>query len=216
MLYFGLQKPVLFKSYFGANVLIMIFINLAYGFSRSGIDNSAHIGGLIGGFLATGAVSTSDKTKWYLNRFIYIAVTLAVVVSSLLYGFGNQESKVTLKVNEMQKFIDKEQWTEVVEKAQDILELGPKKETNSVYAYWGLIWGQIYTGKLDEAVKSSKKLTEIAPREGHYLSGVVYLYLGMYQESRNEISEAKELKPDHLELDDKLLKMDEALKSVGY
>ncbi len=216
LLYFGLQKPALFRAYFGANVLVMIFINLVYGFSRSGIDNSAHIGGLIGGFLATGAVSTSDRTKWYLNRFVYIAVTVAVVVSSLLYGFGNQESKITLKVSEMQKLIEKEQWTEVIEEAQDILELEPKREYNNVRAYWGLVWGQIYTGKLDEAVKNSKKLTEIAPREGHYLSGVVYLYLGMYKDSRNEISEAEKLKPDHLELDEALKKIDEALKSIGY
>jgi len=216
LLYFGLQKPALFRAYFGANVLLMIFINLAYGFSRSGIDNSAHIGGLIGGFLATGAVSTSEKAKWYLNRFIYIAVTLVVVISSLLYGFGNQESKITLKVNEMQKLLDKEQWTEVIETAEDILELKPKKESNSVSAYWGLIWGQISTNKYDEALKNSKKMIDIAPREGHYLSGVVYLYLGMYQDSRNEVSEAKKLKQEHLVLDEALKKIDEALKSVGY
>jgi len=45
----------------GMNILIIIIYNLAYGFSRSGIDNSAHIGGLIGGYLLALIVGLRKK-----------------------------------------------------------------------------------------------------------------------------------------------------------
>gem|GEM_PF-3153167 len=44
LLYFGLERPSLFKASFGANVIVMIVINLFYGFTKTGIDNFAHIG----------------------------------------------------------------------------------------------------------------------------------------------------------------------------
>lgn len=88
LLYFGLMKPTLFKMFFGNNILIMIVINLTYGFSTTGIDNYAHIGGLIGGFLATGIVVKSEKTKWYFNRALYLALTLIIIVSGVACGFN--------------------------------------------------------------------------------------------------------------------------------
>jgi rhomboid protease GluP len=36
----------------GWNIIVVLGINLVFGFSASGIDNSGHLGGLAGGFLA--------------------------------------------------------------------------------------------------------------------------------------------------------------------
>lgn len=45
----------------GWNVIIIIIINLIFGFTIQGIDNAGHIGGLIGGFLATAIVHFPKK-----------------------------------------------------------------------------------------------------------------------------------------------------------
>ncbi|KNY29928.1 rhomboid family intramembrane serine protease [Pseudobacteroides cellulosolvens] len=218
LLYFGLQRPTLFKAYFGANVFVMIFINLAYGFSRSGIDNFAHIGGLIGGFLATGAVSASDKTKWYLNRFIYIAVTIVIVVSSLFYGFGNPESKITLKVNEMEELDKNQNWNEVIKAGKEILALNPKSESNRISVYWTLAKAQGMTGEFDDAVENAKKLVEIDPTNGRYILGLLYHDMGQFEKARDELLEAKKLMSDKGNGGSKeiISNIDSILRNMGY
>jgi rhomboid protease GluP len=213
LLYLGLKKPALFKAYFGANVLITIFINLAYGFSRSGIDNFAHIGGLIGGFLATGAVSATDKAKWYLNRFIYIAVIIVLLASSLLYGFNNKENKIILKVNEMEELDKSQKWNEVIKIGKEILALNPGSELSKISVYWSLTKAQGMIGDYDSAAESAKKLIEIDPKDGHYLLGLIYFDMGQYQNSRDELLEAKKLKAGYKNIDDLLANIDQILKN---
>ena len=46
LLYFGTVYPRLFFRTMGLNIIIVLGINLAFGFTFSGIDNAGHIGGL--------------------------------------------------------------------------------------------------------------------------------------------------------------------------
>ncbi len=87
LLYFGMSYPKLFFRTMGTNFITIIFINLAFGFIVPGIDNAGHIGGLIGGFLASGIVSLPEK-KIYINSIIYAIVTVLLTVSLLIIGFG--------------------------------------------------------------------------------------------------------------------------------
>jgi len=54
----ALRRRAYFKA-FGSQVLMVIGINLAIGLSMSGIDNYAHLGGLLGGFLLGCALPNS-------------------------------------------------------------------------------------------------------------------------------------------------------------
>src|SRR3954466_13548525 len=63
LLYFGTAFPKLFFRTMGLNILIVIGINLVFGFSIPGIDNAGHIGGLLGGFLAAAVVHFPKKKK---------------------------------------------------------------------------------------------------------------------------------------------------------
>ncbi|MED4730424.1 rhomboid family intramembrane serine protease [Aneurinibacillus migulanus] len=57
MLYFGTQNKELFFQTLGTNILVVLGINLVIGFLSPGIiDNYAHLGGLVGGFLASALV----------------------------------------------------------------------------------------------------------------------------------------------------------------
>nr|WP_256521682.1 rhomboid family intramembrane serine protease [Halobacillus sp. A5] len=53
LLYFGLNKKRVFFQTMGYNLLTIIGINLAFGIIVPQIDNGAHVGGLIGGFIAS-------------------------------------------------------------------------------------------------------------------------------------------------------------------
>lgn len=87
LLYFGLCHPLQFRIYFGRSILSTLLINLVYGLATPGIDNFAHLGGLLGGFLAIGACSANQHKKWYCNQILYILLLLAVVIGGITYGF---------------------------------------------------------------------------------------------------------------------------------
>lgn len=211
LLYFGLQKPVLFKVYFGNNVIFTIVINLGYGFSRSGIDNYAHIGGLIGGFFATGAVCLPDKTKWYLNRVLYILLAVVITVSGLLYGFNNKHSKIVLKVNKMEQLDKEQKWSEVIKVADEVLTLKPNDNGSKASVYWSLARAEALTGNYGESVEYAKKLIELDPQDGHSLLGAIYFDMGRYQDSKNELLEAKKLNVVNQNIDQTLSEIDKIL-----
>ncbi len=62
LLYFGYHYRVYLDSVVKSQIIPLIIINLLIGFTSTGIDNWAHIGGLVGGILATMAVGVKYKS----------------------------------------------------------------------------------------------------------------------------------------------------------
>ncbi len=62
LLYFGYHYRVYLDSVVKSQIIPLILINLIIGFSFTGIDNFAHIGGLVGGILSTMAVGVKYKS----------------------------------------------------------------------------------------------------------------------------------------------------------
>lgn len=74
LVYFGYHYRLYLNTVIKSQIVPLIVLNLALGFMISGIDNFAHIGGLIGGYLSTMAVGVSDKAtiKEKVNGLIVI------------------------------------------------------------------------------------------------------------------------------------------------
>lgn len=88
VLYYGLENPKIFKKYFGFNVIATIILNVIIGFSLAGIiDNFAHLGGLIGGFLTAGVTRVKAHPDQFPSRYLFLAVTLLLTALGLYYGF---------------------------------------------------------------------------------------------------------------------------------
>ena len=62
LLYFGYHYRVYLDSVVKSQIIPLIVINLIIGFASTGIDNWAHIGGLVGGLLSTMAVGVKYKS----------------------------------------------------------------------------------------------------------------------------------------------------------
>ena len=79
MLYFGYHYRTYLGNVVKSQIIPIIILNLIIGFSVSGIDNFGHIGGLIGGVLASMIVGVPDKenkidrTNGIIITVIYIA-----------------------------------------------------------------------------------------------------------------------------------------------
>jgi len=212
LLYFGLERPSLFRVYFGRSVFITIFINLAYGFSREGIDNFAHIGGLIGGFLASGTVAKTEKRRWYFNRYLYIALTVLIAFSGIAYGFNSKQNKIIFKINELAAFDEAQDWVNSEIKAEELLELQLGDEELKTSVLLTLIRAEALSQKYDEAVEHAKSLILLEPQSGHYMLGVLYYDMAKLDLSKQELLEAKKAGASYEQIDQILSEIETAMK----
>ncbi|MGN1378943.1 MAG: rhomboid family intramembrane serine protease [Bacilli bacterium] len=86
LLYFGLQFRLYLTDALVSKIIPIIVLNLIIGFTVTGIDNACHIGGLIGGFLASMAVGVPEvnNKKDRINGIILLVIFI-LFVSYLLF-----------------------------------------------------------------------------------------------------------------------------------
>jgi len=83
LLYFGYHYRVYLGQTLKSQILPLILFNLAYGFMVTGIDNFAHIGGLIGGVLTTAMVGVNDKES--KTEQIHAIIISTILLLFLIY-----------------------------------------------------------------------------------------------------------------------------------
>lgn len=82
LLYFGYNYRVTLNNAITKQILPVIILNLAIGFAASGINNFAHIGGLIGGAMASMAVGVKYKSSKQdkINGTIVLTILLILLI----------------------------------------------------------------------------------------------------------------------------------------
>ncbi len=82
IIYFGYHYRVYLGNVLKSQIIPVIILNLVIGFMISGIDNFAHIGGLIGGLFAAMACGVPDKssTSDKINGCILLIIYLIFIV----------------------------------------------------------------------------------------------------------------------------------------
>jgi len=85
LLYFGYHYRLYLSNAITSQIIPVIVLNLALGFILSGIDNFAHIGGLIGGYLSTMIVGLKYKSnkKELINGLIVYLLLLVFLFYTL-------------------------------------------------------------------------------------------------------------------------------------
>lgn len=79
LIYFGYYYRVYLNNVLIRQLVPVIAFNLALGFMMTGIDNAAHIGGLIGGYMAASIVGIKEKTDKIERRNSSIAFILLIL-----------------------------------------------------------------------------------------------------------------------------------------
>ena len=91
LLYFGYHYRVYLGSVIKSQIIPLIIINLGIGFMSNGlIDNYAHIGGLLGGILATMAVGVKYKsTKTEKINGMIVSIILVLFLLFVAFNYIN-------------------------------------------------------------------------------------------------------------------------------
>ena len=82
LVYFGYHYRIYLGSVLKSQIIPLIIINLLFGFMVSGVDNAAHIGGLIGGLLISMALGVQKKEgkQDRINGIITFSIYFAFLV----------------------------------------------------------------------------------------------------------------------------------------
>ncbi|MEK5381359.1 rhomboid family intramembrane serine protease [Niallia sp. FSL W8-0635] len=204
LLYFAWQFPNLFFRVMGWNVIIIIIINLIFGFTIQGIDNAGHIGGLVGGFLATAIVHFPKKKSWKIQLGALLITLLLVCV-----GISYSSSSSALQIRDQSALIMVNTYIneEKYDHAQEVLTTIESK--NNADYYFFLSYIQLKKKELMEAEKNLQRTIKLNPNfhEAYYNLAIVSLYNQKVEEAREYLQKAIELdknNPKYLLLWDKI------------
>ncbi|MCI2254540.1 rhomboid family intramembrane serine protease [Domibacillus sp. PGB-M46] len=207
LLYFGVTKPKLFFRTMGMNVLVVIGINLAFGFTVPGIDNAGHIGGLIGGFLATGIVHFPKKRR-ILQQLLFLAAASTFVAVGLFFGFQHgyaalDAQSVNIQAADKLQDGNKQEAERIL---SNFIQKGgqPSAET---YFYLGVI--KAGDGRLEEAASHFKQAVRLRSNfsEAHYNLALIYSSQGRQEEALQAAEQAAAYAPNEQTYEDLVRKL---------
>lgn len=196
LIYMGQKRKILFTGSFGSGILITLVFNLGYGFSNSGIDNFAHIGGLVGGYLFSSALGLMGDRKITSQKIALFVLSIALIFGGTATGFqtpSNRQELTTVKAADLIKQAaakyDAKDYVSAAELAKKVLEI---KDVNDQIKGIALDLAStclFNQGKYEEALEYSKQLLTLEPARSHYISGLCYANL---QDKKNAIAELKQ------------------------
>lgn len=188
LLFVGITYPKLFFRTMGMNILVLIGINLAIGFTIPGIDNAGHIGGLIGGFLAS-AVVHLPKHRKLIPRIVGLGVAVALTYFMILQGYDSENPNLLL--SQAETLIQQDDLAE----ARDVLTKLEGRESEYPEILFYLSFINVKEGRLDEAREQLERLTNMVPEfhEAHYNLALVYLELNETEKASSSINKAIEI-----------------------
>lgn len=194
MFYFAIKRPSLLKSSFGINLVTTLIINLVYGAMNPRIDNYAHLGGLVGGFLSTGAVYTSkeETSKDKISRIIALILISVVSLGGLYYSFNNEQNKYATKISALVDYNDQQKYTEAEKLAKQILEQNPKDKDIKISALKNLVISEVSQNKYAESEEHAEELLKYNITSETKTQILWYLCLSEASQGNNKFAEAEE------------------------
>lgn len=208
LLYFGIIHRKLFFQTMGSNILTVLGLNLVIGFIVPEIDASAHIGGLIAGFIAA-AIVHLPKHK---NRFrqLLALISYFILLTGLIFsGLHNDTNQLTYQLTKIDEHLEAEDYEAVLSKTTNALKSPGDFESQLLFqrsiAY-------IYLGADDLAIndlENSISLNNKFP-EAHYNLAILYYSTNLIEKAEESAREAYQLKQD----DEAYLKLYEQMKEA--
>lgn len=203
LLYFGIRNRRIFFRTFGSSVIVILIINLGFGFAVPMIDNGAHIGGLVGGFAAA-AFTGLPKRKFLKSQ--PFAAAAGIIGAVVLLTAGYSQSTESTQLQAIYYELGRESVEQNnLEDAEEYLEqaiatpgdgTGPMSDdVIEANAYFLLSYTQLNREEYEEAEANLKEALALRPdfHEAHYNLAILYYELGDWEDALESIDRAVEL-----------------------
>lgn len=173
LLFFGVVHKKLFFQTMGPNLLWVIALNIAFSFSIPQVDIGAHLGGLIGGFLASSVVHFPKKRSLPMQIGASILV-LGLGVGTSWYGITNEENHYDprLQAQVAQEYAKKGQYNKVIQ----LVDQTFRHIEASAELYFFRAIGYYKQGEVEKGIDDLKGAISIKPSFGlaHYNLSIFY------------------------------------------
>ncbi|PYX40566.1 MAG: hypothetical protein DMG81_05750 [Acidobacteria bacterium] len=193
------------------NLVIVVIINLGYGASVSGIDNSAHIGGLVMG-LALGSILAPQLMEPVEQRRAHERL-LFIGAAVVLLGFGGYVKKINgyvVSLGAAGQALSQHQLDQAISILENTVGRNPRNKTAL-----GLL-GNAYLQKKDYAHAEStlKRVLQLDPKDisAKYNLGLTYAATERFEEARQIFSDLVQKDPQD---DDAWMLLGAALDGLG-
>ncbi|WLR46267.1 rhomboid family intramembrane serine protease [Halobacillus litoralis] len=196
LLFFGVQHKQLFFRTMGWNLIFIVILNISFGLLVPQIDNGAHIGGMIGGFIAT-AVVRLPKQMNRSKQLAALVVFLLLISSMAITGYMGlfNDAKGFSEVQETQELNQSGAYDEVIEITSEALDNPGQYEAalrfNRSFAF-------LQKGETSAARKDLLRVLELSPEmaEAHYNLALLYQQVGEKEKAADHAKRAADLNPD--------------------
>lgn len=195
LLYFGTVHKHLFFRTIGKNVIFLLIINIGFGLAVPMIDNGAHIGGLIGGFIAANIVQL-PKEKLSLKQIIAFLTAGIAALSLFSYGMNTKDAEIPglVAMQLAREYILQEDF----ERAYPLLEHAIETEPDRPEVTFMLGYIEGKNGNYEKAKQYFLRTIELRPdlHEAHYNLAIIYFELGEEEKGRKALDRALYYAPD--------------------
>jgi membrane associated rhomboid family serine protease len=176
------------------STLFFIAYNLLYGFAQSGIDNIAHLGGLLTGAAIGGLLVRSlprTETRLRLGRFLGITGTMLLLLLGTILVKGRDPVVGLVRA---EKLLEAGKLDQAISEIESALERDPNLATGH------FLLGNVHLQKelYEEAIPSYTQAISLDPQfAGAYFNrGLAYALTAQYDDALTDFDKAIELEPD--------------------
>ncbi|MDY7430714.1 rhomboid protease YqgP [Bacillus sp. V26] len=192
LLYVAVSNRKMFLKTIGTNIIVIILINLGFGFAVSNIDNSGHIGGLAGGFLAAAALGLPKAKDW--GKKMVSAILLAALAGGFLYyGLHSPSHQETALIRQANELYQEGKYKEVTE----LLNGEAEQKDASADLLKVLAVSDIQIGEYDQAISLLERAVQKEPKDhaSYYNLALLYAEKNKLGQADEAIRTAVKLKP---------------------
>lgn len=206
IIYFVLHSKADWSKALGRDVVLILTVNILIGMFYPSIDNYAHLGGLVGGFLMAVLLGLPHRSWRSMQAVLAGVVLFSFVIGGYVYGMETGKDSVAYMTYDLQMAYEKHDYTT----AEKILENLVEQRPNEVKYRFQLGVTYLQNGKWDQAERSLLKVIELDPEhtDGWYL-------LGALSYEQGDKVKAKEYLRKVLDIDPGYTKAKELLEEIS-
>ncbi|WP_042223452.1 rhomboid family protein [Oceanobacillus manasiensis] len=194
LLFFGLIYKKIFFQTMGRGVLIILAINIVFGFLVPQIDYSAHLGGLTAGFIVSAIIHLPGKRRVF-SQLSALIIYILLISGLIIYGLQHNENSQEYHLMHIDQLLQEEKYQKVVEVATEALTKDGELKANLLfqrsYAY-------IQLDRIEEAQTDLEKTIEYnsSLAEAHYNLAIIYTNKSEMVKAKEAIERANQLNPE--------------------